>query len=101
MKLSMMYILIIPIFYFGAGGSKDASQTVTYNGGPAHTGYYDSLPLYELRGLKWKYDTGAGLVTSPLLAYDSCLYFGDGEWNGVFWKRWKRVRTRIVRETSA
>ena len=79
MKLSTKYIPIIAAFLLGVGGCTAVSQIVTYNGGSTHTGYYDSPPLRELRGLKWKYDTGADLVTSPLLAYSGCLYFGDGD----------------------
>jgi outer membrane protein assembly factor BamB len=65
--------------FVGAGESPAASQVVTYNGGPGHTGYFDSQPLYRLKGLKWKYDTGASMVTSPLLPYRGCLYFGDSD----------------------
>ncbi|MBI4720620.1 MAG: PQQ-like beta-propeller repeat protein [Chitinivibrionia bacterium] len=79
MKLSTKYIPIIAAFLLGVGACTAVSQIVTYNGGSTHTGYYDSPPLRELRGLKWKYDTGADLVTSPLLAYGGCLYFGDGD----------------------
>ena len=73
----------------------DKTELFLYNGGPQHTGVYDTKPLTRLTGLKWKFDT-AGAVTSPPLVYDGIVYFGD--WKGFFYAvdvsagtlRWKK-----------
>jgi len=53
-------------------------EVILYNGGPQHTGVYDTEPLRELRGLKWKFET-VGEVTAPPLVHDGVVYFGDWE----------------------
>jgi outer membrane protein assembly factor BamB len=72
-------VVFMPSLLFGSGCSGSDAEQVTFYSGPSHTGFYDSEPLRALRGLKWKYDTDAALVTSPPLLYKECLYFGDSD----------------------
>ena len=53
-----------------------------YNGGPRHTGVYETEPLRTLEGVKWRVET-VGAVTSPPLVLDGVVYFGD--WEGHFY----------------
>ena len=53
-----------------------------YNGGPRHTGVYDTAPLQGSPELKWKFET-AGEVTSPPLVHEGVVYFGD--WKDHFY----------------
>jgi outer membrane protein assembly factor BamB len=91
------FVLLTLLLSAAAGGANAGSgQIVMYNGGPQHTGVYDTKPLRELSGVRWKYPVNKG-VTSPPLVHEGVVYFGD--WEDAFYAvevetgetTWKRV----------
>lgn len=70
-----------------------ASQA-TFHGDNARTGVYDSPEIRELKGVKWKFKTGASVIASPAISdglifvgsVDSFLYAIDMETGRQKWK---------------
>ena len=72
--ISRSFIIAIAGLVMAACAPAGEDTVVLYNGGPHHTGVYDTKPLRELTGLKWKHET-AGDVTSPPLIDDGVEKF--------------------------
>lgn len=82
MIIKRLVVIISILAIAGQVQSTGISNTVIYNGGPHHTGVYDSPPVKTLTGVKWTYET-MGDITSPPLLHDNTVYFGD--WKGYFY----------------
>ena len=80
----ILFLLSGLFLYVWAGESpaKKSPRLIMYNGGPLHTGVYETKPLLHLRGLKWKF-RAEGAISSPPLVYKDVVYFGD--WQGNFY----------------
>ncbi len=52
----------------------------TFRGDPSHTGAYAGAGPRELHGVKWRFATGAAVISSPVLD-NGVLYFGSGDGN--------------------
>ncbi len=72
----------------------DLLARATFRGGLHRTGVYDTKGLPELGGLKWKFQTGGPVKSSPAVV-DGVVYVGsddghlhalDGETGGEVWK---------------
>jgi hypothetical protein len=50
-------------------------EVILYNGGPQHTGVYDTEPLRQLTGLKWKFEAQAMVCNS--VVHDGRVFFGS------------------------
>lgn len=52
------------------------ADTAMFRGDPQHSGVYQTAPLRQFSGVKWKFHTGGYVVSSPALA-DGSVYFGS------------------------
>lgn len=57
-----------------------AAPQSMFRGNPAHTGIYNTNGPRELKGIKWKFATGARILSSPVLE-SGTLYFGSSDGN--------------------
>ena len=57
-----------------------AADTAMFRGDPAHSGVYTSTLTPSLSTVKWKFKTGAEVVSSPAVAAGS-VYFGSADHN--------------------
>jgi hypothetical protein len=52
------------------------AETAMFRGDPQHSGVYQTGPLRQFTGVKWKFKTNGYVVSSPALA-DGTVYFGS------------------------
>src|SRR5207302_9059260 len=51
-----------------------------FRGNPQHTGVYDSAAVDAFSGVKWKFQTGGQVISSPVVA-DGTVYVGSSDHN--------------------
>jgi len=66
------FLALVPLAIF-------AADTAMFRGGPAHSGVYVSAAP-DLSAVKWKFKTGAEVISSPAVAGGS-VYFGSADHN--------------------
>jgi outer membrane protein assembly factor BamB len=57
---------------------RPAQPAVMYRGGPQRAGVYDTEGVPELTGVKWKFETGGEVWSSPVAAA-GVIYFGSDD----------------------
>lgn len=76
------------------GKRLDSSADAMYRSDLLHSGTYETKPLHELDGIKWKFKTGWSVFSSPAVAtgmvffgsYDGYLYALDANNGRLRWK---------------
>jgi outer membrane protein assembly factor BamB len=71
-----------------------AQDAAMFRGNPTHTGVYQASGVPELKSLKWKFQTGGKVISSPVLSgdtvfvgsYDENLYAVDAASGKLKWK---------------
>lgn len=66
------------VFLFGILASAHAAEPAQFRGDVRHGGLYDGAGVPVLHGVKWKFKTGAAIVSSPALSADT-IYFGSSD----------------------
>src|SRR5712671_6699947 len=57
-----------------------SSGSATFRGDLQHTGVYDAPGVPELHGVKWKFNTGGRVYSSPAVA-DGAVFVGSSDGN--------------------
>jgi outer membrane protein assembly factor BamB len=66
------------VFVLGILASAHAAEPAQFRADARHGGVYDGAGVPVLHGVKWKFKTGAAIVSSPAVSADS-VYFGSSD----------------------
>jgi outer membrane protein assembly factor BamB len=67
MKLAIIASAALGLFFAATPVTSGTPPALTHGGNPAHTGVYETRPLTELSGVKWRYKTGGAICGAPAI----------------------------------
>jgi len=77
--IESILLLVILALLTACQSSAAASQAeMMYRGGPQRTGLYNTQAVDEFSGVKWKFETGDEVWSSPVVA-EGVIYFGSDD----------------------
>jgi outer membrane protein assembly factor BamB len=87
-------VVIIAIAVLSSCTGRQDDMSATFHSNPQHTGFYDTKGPEQFHGIKWSFETGGRVVSSPVVAGnklfigsdDSTLYALDVEDGSLLWK---------------
>ena len=78
MKPLIVVMLAVIVLTASCQAARPAQPAVMYRGGPQRTGVYNTEGVSELTGVKWTFETGGEVWSSPVAAA-GVIYFGSDD----------------------
>lgn len=75
---SILLLAILTLLTACQSSAAASQAAMMYRGGPQRTGMYDTQAVTALTGVKWKFETGDEIWSSPVVA-EGVIYFGSDD----------------------